>query len=93
MPYIKDFVSNSNPKHYKLTDKQMADKNTLIMTAEHDEITNQLINSQVGEILAKHGSSGLVHEIHITDQKIYNGFPHMLRIVYEVVPDTEDKAK
>ena len=35
----------------------------------------------------------MIHEIHITDQKIYNGFPHMLRAVFEIPVDRNDKER
>jgi len=38
-----------------------------MIQAEHDEIANQLIDAKAGEILLKYGSSGMLHELHITD--------------------------
>ena len=58
--------------------------------AENDEITNQIIDSNVGQGLEKLASSGLLKELHITDLKKYNGFPLFLRAVIIIPSDPED---
>lgn len=65
--HLSNFVKNSNAKHYRLDEKAAASKNSLVIMSEHDEIANQLIDDKVGTTLQKCGSSGLLHEIHITD--------------------------
>jgi hypothetical protein len=61
--------------------------------AEHEEVANQIVTSSIGAVLMKATQYGFVHEIHITDQKIYNGFPHMLRAVFEIPTDADDQAQ
>jgi len=70
-------LSNSNAKHHRVVD--VSDKKTLMIMSEHDEISNQLIDAKVGTTLLKLGKSGMLQELHITDQKIYNSMPLMLR--------------
>ena len=65
--HLGEFVKNSNAKNYRLNDEQAANKNSLVIMSEHDEIANQIIDDKVGDTLMKFGSSGLLHEIHITD--------------------------
>jgi hypothetical protein len=65
--HLGEFVKNSNAKNYRLNDEQSSNKNSLVIMSEHDEIANQIINEKVGDTLMKYGSSGLLHEIHITD--------------------------
>ena len=55
-----------------------------MILAEHDEIANQLIDPKVGSSLINMGSSGMLLELHITDQKTYNTMPLMLRAVLRV---------
>lgn len=70
----------------------MKDKNLLTIMAEHDEIANQIIDAKIGKTLLQYGASGLLHEIHITDQKYYNSMPLMMRVVIEV-PNIDDEEK
>lgn len=58
---LNDMVGNSNAKNYKVLEKQPNNKNALKIFSEHDEISNQLIDAKVGELLTQHGSSGLLH--------------------------------
>lgn len=67
IPHLKEFVKNSNPKHYRLADSQLSDKNTYMINSEHDEITNQIISKEVGDILLNNGSSSKLVELHVTD--------------------------
>lgn len=60
--------------------------------SEHDEIANQIIDEKVGATMLQYGSSGLLHEIHITDQKFYNQLPLFMRVVIQV-PDIDDEDK
>jgi len=62
-----------------------------MIQAEHDEIANQLIDAKVGEILLKYGSSGMLHELHITDQGIYNSCPLFMRAVIELPSGAEEE--
>ena len=52
--------------------------------SEHDEIANQIIDEKVGKTLLALGTSGILHELHITDQKVYNQFPLFFRVVLEI---------
>mmetsp|Transcript_24230 Transcript_24230/g.37350 ORF Transcript_24230/g.37350 Transcript_24230/m.37350 type:complete len:201 (-) Transcript_24230:236-838(-) len=91
MTYLGSFVKNSNAKHYRLSDQQMMEKNALMIMSEHDEIANHLIDQEIGETLKKFGNA--LHELHITDQKIYNGFPLYARAVIELPTSEDDKEK
>jgi len=62
-----------------------------MIQAEHDEIANQLIDAKAGEVLLKYGSSGVLQELHITDQRIYNNCPLFLRAVIELPSGTEEE--
>ena len=86
MTHLSEFVRNSNAKHYRLGDKEAGDKNTLMIMAEHDEVANQLIDEECGQVLKKFG--GFIQTIHITDQKLYNGFPLFARA--EILMPTSD---
>jgi len=90
--YLGDFCKGSNAKNYRLSEKEMTNKNALTVMAEHDEIANQIIDAKVGQVLQEYGASGLLHEIHITDQKQYNEIPLFMRVVIEV-PDIDDENK
>lgn len=67
----------------------------MMIMSEHDEVANQLIDPKVGEVLLKFGSSGMLHELHITDQRTYNGHPLFLRAVIELGagPQEEEKSE
>lgn len=84
MEYLGEFVKNSNAKHYRLGDKLAQEKNALMIMSEHDEIANQIIDEKVGKTLLALGTSGILHELHITDQKVYNQFPLFFRVVLEI---------
>ena len=92
MEHLSEFVKASNAKNYRIADKDMKNKNLLTILAEHDEIANQIIDSKIGKTLMQYGASGLLHEIHITDQKIYNSVPLFMRVVIEV-PNIDDEEK
>jgi hypothetical protein len=66
-PYLADFVKNSSTKNYKIDESKLGSKNQLMIMSEHDDIANQLIDAKVGEVLLKHGSSGMLQSLHITD--------------------------
>ena len=61
--------------------------------SEHDEITNQLVDDKVGRILVELGATGVLHELHITDQKAYNGMPLMLRAVLRLHSEDSNRRK
>ena len=61
--------------------------------SEHDEITNQLVDDKVGRILVELGATGVLHELHITDQKVYNGMPLMLRAVLRLHSEENNRRK
>ena len=84
LEYLGDFVKNSNAKNYRLGDKMIQDKNALMIMSEHDEVANQLIDEKVGKTLLALGTSGMLHELHITDQQSYNAFPMFFRVVFQI---------
>ena len=90
-----DFIKNSNAKHYRLGEKDLSKKNALMIMSEHDEIANQIIDEFVGKALLSLEDTGLLHEIHITDQKVYNNFPLFFRMVIEIpgMNDTQGNEK
>ena len=51
MEHLSEFVKNSNAKNYRLSEKEAANKNSLVIMSEHDEIANQVIDEKVGRIL------------------------------------------
>jgi len=67
LTHINSMLGNSNTKNYRLSDKDAADKSTLMVMSEHDEIANHLIDAKVGATLLKLGTSGMLKELHITD--------------------------
>lgn len=90
MSYLDDFVKNSNAKNYRLSEKQLQEKNALMIMSEHDEVANQLVDAKVGELLLKYGGSGMLHELHVTDQRPYNNYPLFLRAVIELAPSAAE---
>lgn len=38
-----------------------------MIMSEHDEITNHLINEDIGNIFKTYGTNGHLNEVHITD--------------------------
>ena len=86
-PHLKEFVGASNAKNYR---PDVADNSIYMIMSEHDEIANQLIDSKVGAALQKLGASGMLSELHITDQKVYNNMPLMLRAILNL-PTSDDK--
>ena len=71
-------IHNSNAKNYRPANP--AYKNTFVIMSEHDEISNQLIDNNVGQLLLKY-ASGMLQELHITDQKTYNSMNLMMKAV------------
>jgi len=58
-----------------------------MILSEHDEIANQLIDQAVGQLLLDSTPYGLLHSLHITDQKTYNNFPLFMRVVIQLNSD------
>lgn len=54
----------------------------LIVLGENEEVTNQLIDRAIGDILQKHGDC--LQELHITDQQVYNKYPVFMRAKIEI---------
>ena len=54
----------------------------LIVLGENEEVTNQLIDRAIGDILQKHGDCP--QELHITDQQVYNKYPVFMRAKIEI---------
>ena len=52
-------------------------KDHLVVLAESEEVTNQILDRAVGELLRAHGHA--LQELHITDHQIYNKYPVFLR--------------
>jgi len=82
-------IHNSNAKNYR---PDSADKNTFVVMSEHDEISNQLIDKNVGGQLLLN-SSGMLQELHITDQKTYNSMSLMMKAVLRLPKSREDQAE
>lgn len=78
MAYLKDYVKNANCKNYRIPENQQ-NKNTLMVLTEHDEIANNLIDSMIGQDLIKYCESGMLHELHVTDNQTYNNYNLFLR--------------
>jgi hypothetical protein len=60
--------------------------------AESEEAANHMINSEIGEILAKLGEAN-IQDIHISDQRVYNNYPLWLRATLFIDTSSEDKLK
>ena len=83
-------IHNSNAKNYRPANP--ADKNTFVIMSEHDEISNQLIDNNVGQILLKH-ATGILQELHITDQKTYNSMNLMMKAVLRLPKASDNQAE
>ena len=66
--YLKNFVA---PVIVKTFQQDNLDNNSLIILSESEEVANFLIDQQVGDVLSRIGALN-VHDIQITDQKLYN---------------------
>jgi hypothetical protein len=89
LEYIGRFVRNSQPKHLKLSEEETKSKTSLIVMAEHDEVSNQLIDEEMGMVLKKFQK--YVMSIHVTDQKVYNNFPLFLKAELALPENEDDK--
>lgn len=57
--------------------------NEFTVMAESEEAANAVIDSQMGDILAKYGDKNLL-ELHITDQHAYNKYNLTIRVQLQV---------
>lgn len=87
---MKDYVKNANCKNYRYPDADKS-KNTLMILTEHDEIANQLIDSNIGQELISFTESGMLHELHVTDMCTYNNHPLFLRAQLTIPGDSTDQ--
>ena len=85
-----DMIHNSNAKNYRPVNP--ADKNTFVIMSEHDEISNQLIDNNVGQLLLKY-DTGMLQELHITDQKTYNTMNLMMKAVIRLPKSIDNQAE
>lgn len=65
------------PPANKKEAKAMAKKDFLIVLGENEEVANQLIDKSIGDLLTQHGDC--LHELHVTDQQVYNKYPVFMR--------------
>ena len=79
------------PPANKKEAREMAKKDYLIVLGENEEITNQLIDSQIGDVLQKYGSC--LYELHITDQQVYNKYPVFMRARIEIGSTEESMSQ
>ena len=79
------------PPANKKEAKELAKKDYLIVLGENEEIVNQLIDKNVGEILQKYGEC--LHELHVTDQKVYNKYPVFMRARIEIGDSEETMTR
>ena len=70
------------PPANKKEAREQAKRDHLIVLGENEESVNQLIDKSAGEILQKYGDS--LHELHVTDQKVYNQYSVFIRAKIEV---------
>ena len=82
-------VHNSNAKNYR--PKDVNNKNGYLIMSEHDEITNQLIDSKIGSLLLN--GNDFLEELHITDQKVYNNLNLMLKVKLRIPPDDNENEQ
>lgn len=61
------------------------------MLGENEEVANQLIDTNIGEVLQKYGDC--LYELHITDQQVYNKYPVFMRARLEIGNTEESMAK
>ena len=79
------------PPANKKEAKEMAKNDYLIVLGENEEITNQLIDSQIGNVLQKYGHC--LYELHITDQQVYNKYPVFMRARIELGSSDESMSQ
>jgi hypothetical protein len=89
LSHLGEFVKNSQAKNYRLSDEESKDKHAVMVMAEHDEVSNNLIDEECGMVLRKFGQ--FIHFIHVTDQKVYNGFPLVLKAELSLPSSEADK--
>ena len=89
--YAENMLRSSNAKNLKYTEQEQKSKSSLLVMSEHDEITSQIITQSTGALLKKGGDHNLIKQIHVTDQKVYNGFPLMMVATFNIpkIGDTE----
>ena len=88
----KEFIKNSNAKHYRLPAEMLESPYNLMIMTEHDEIANHMINERIGKDLMNIcGTTGTIQEIHITDKKTYNNIPLYMRAVLSLQGAENDK--
>lgn len=87
--YLKNFVAPVQPNSLKNTSN---DQGGLVVMAESDDAANHIVNSEIGEILAKLGETN-ISDIHITDQRVYNNYPLWLRATLFIDTSSEEKLK
>ena len=54
----------------------------MIVLGENEEVANQIVDKSIGELLQKYG--GCLHELHVTDQQVYNKYPVFMRTKIEI---------
>lgn len=79
------------PPSNKQEARELAKKDYLIVLGENEEIANQIIDVNIGEILKKHGDC--LYDIHITDQQVYNKYPVFMRARLEIGDNEESMKK
>lgn len=86
--YLKNFVGPVQPRSFK----NAPSEGGLVVLAENEEAANHVVDSTIGELLAKFGETH-IQEIHITDQKIYNNYPLWLKATLFIDTSSEEKLK
>lgn len=62
------------------------------MLAESEDAANHIIDNSIGELLARFGETH-IHEIHFSDQKVYNNYPLWLRASFYIDTSSEETLK
>ena len=70
--------------------KEQAKNDYLIVLGENEEVANQIIDKNIGDILQKYGDC--LHELHVTDQQVYNKYPVFMRARLDI-GDTDESIE
>mmetsp|Transcript_38504 Transcript_38504/g.28350 ORF Transcript_38504/g.28350 Transcript_38504/m.28350 type:complete len:403 (+) Transcript_38504:10-1218(+) len=80
--YMKNFLAPLQAKNLK---QDLSSSNSLVVLGESEESVNHMIDGQIGQVLSEIGEEH-IQSVHITDQKLYNNSPLMLRAQLHLIP-------
>jgi hypothetical protein len=86
--YLKNFVGPVQAQALK----NAGSDGGLVVLAESEDAADHMIDNSISELLAKYGEQH-IHEIHFTDQKVYNNYPMWLKATLYVDTSSEERVK